>query len=83
MNIDVFWSFEEAVNNIKALKQEYHDVLASFSIYEVKEKAEYIKTLRKEIYKLEISEWKKDKLWEFMNGDVPYSMLLSFRNGQK
>ena len=83
MKIDILWSFTEAVDKIRTLKQEYYDVLASFSIYEVKEETNYKHDVRKKIYSLKFAEWQKDKLWEFMNGDVPYSMLRALGNRQR
>lgn len=83
MKINLLWNFNEAVKNIKTMKQEYYDVLSSFSIYDTKKEVKYKQDTRKQIYSFSFDEWKKDKLWEFMNGDVPYSMLLQLRNGQK
>lgn len=83
MKINLFWDFGEAVEHIRALKREYYRVLASFSIYEIKEEVKYKHDLRSRIYELDIFEWQKDKLWEFMNGDVSYSVLLMLGNRQK
>lgn len=80
--IDTSWNFNEAINNIKAVKDKYIGLLSSFSIYEIKEKRIAICNIRKQIYKLNILEWQKDKLWEFMNGDVPYIILCGLRNRQ-
>lgn len=75
--IDVNWSFSEAVNNIKAIRDKYTGLLSSFSIYEAKQRGVVIHEIRSEIYELKFEEWKKDKLWEFMNGDIPYILLKS------
>jgi len=75
--INASWDFREAVNNIKAIKDKYTSLLSSFSIYECKQKGIMIHEVRKEIYELQFEEWKKDKLWEFMNGDIPYILLKS------
>ena len=81
--IDTSWTFNEAINNIKAIKDEYIGLLSSFSIYDGKQKKAVIHNVRKEIYKLQFEEWKKDKLWEFMNDDIPYIILVGLRNRQK
>lgn len=66
--VDNNWTFEEAVNNIKTLKTQYEKVLASFSYFEFKKELEFKKNVKRSIYNLKMSEWKKDKLWEYMNG---------------
>lgn len=83
MKINLFWDFGEAVANIRALKQEYYRVLASFSIYEIKEEVKYKQELRSKLYELDIFEWQKDKLWEYMNDDITFGMLLMLGNRQK
>jgi len=83
MKINVLWSFGEAVENIKAIKEYYIDLLSSFSIYEGKQKNIAQGEIKRQIYSLGILEWQKDKLWEFMNDDVPYAMLVHLGNRQK
>ena len=83
MKINLLWSFSEAVDNIKAIKEHYVGLLSSFSIYELKQKNIAIGTIRKEIYSLKILEWQKDKLWEYMNDDIPFIMLKALGNRQK
>ena len=43
MNIDSGWKFKELVYNLKTLKHEYDNVLASFLPFDIKEKNNYIK----------------------------------------
>ena len=83
MKINLFWDFGEAVENIKAVKDYYISLLSSFSIYEIKQRNIAQREIRNNIYQLDIFEWQKDKLWEFMNGDVPYSVLKSLGNRQR
>ena len=61
------WTFKEVVNNLKALKEEYKGVLASFSCYEIKERVKFKRNLRNAFYSLNFDEWKKDKIWNYMN----------------
>ena len=68
-------TFKEVVNVLKAIKLEYKRGLLPFSIYEIKEQTYYIYVWRKRIYKLNIVEWKKDLIWEYMNDDVEYEIL--------
>jgi len=83
MKINLLWDFKEAVDNIKAIKEHYVGLLSSFSIYEGKQRNIAQGEIRNQIYSLDILEWQKDKLWEFMNGDVPYSVLKSLGNRQR
>ena len=83
MKINLLWSFSEAVDNIKAIKEHYVGLLSSFSIYEGKQKNIVIKETRNQIYSLDIYEWQKDKLWEYMNDDIPFIMLKALGNRQK
>lgn len=73
------WNYKESLYFIDAIKKHYEDIMLSFSIlggnYKTFEKAYEIK---KGIYSLEFEEWKKDKLWEYINGDVEYIQLWSF-----
>ena len=69
--IDVSWDFKNLVEHIEEVKLEYSRVLASFSIFDGKLKREYIISTRKEIYNLDIFEWQKDRVWEYLNDDKP------------
>lgn len=81
--INSSWTFNEAISNIKAVKDYYMGLLSSFSIYDSKQKRAIIHNIRKEIYQLQFEEWKKDKLWEYMNDDIPYIILVGLRNRQR
>ena len=61
-------SFSDIVDNIETLRLQYEEVLASFSNFEQKQKHEYMRLIKKEIYSLKMLEWKKDKIWEYING---------------
>lgn len=75
--INPMWDFVEVINNIEAIKDTYEGLLSSFSIYEVKQKKAVIQSFRNDVYELKLLEWQKDKLWEYMNGDIPYFILKS------
>lgn len=81
--IDKKWDFKQAVENIKTIRDTYKGLLSSFSIYETRQKKSLIQEVRKEIYELEILEWQKDKLWEFLNDDETILTLQSIVNRQK
>lgn len=75
INIDKNWSFKDIVLNLWTLRGEYYTILASFSYFETHEKVEFIKQLRNDIYSLNFDESKKDKIWDFMNGNEYMSTL--------
>lgn len=69
------WTFEEAVDNVKTLRNKYEEVLASFSYFDLKKEIEFKKNTRNSIYKLNILEWQKDKLWGYINRFEFYYVL--------
>lgn len=66
------WTFRELVKNAKSLKREYVFCLGFFSydytFEELKVKNRIIKETKVKIYSLNMEEWKKDRVWEYMNG---------------
>jgi hypothetical protein len=82
MDVNMKWNYKESLFFITLVKKKYEDIMLSFSVFggnkECFEKAYKIK---KDIYSLDFGEneeWKKDKLWEYMNGDIEYSQLWDF-----
>ena len=60
-------SFKEVVIILKQFKEQYKEKVRSFSYYELHDKVLYIRSIRDSIYKMDFEEWKKDKIWEYMN----------------
>ena len=83
MKVNPMWDFKETINKVTAIKQEYLGVLSLFSCYEIRNKREYIHKVRKEIYSINARDWQKDKIWEYMNDDVDFRVLISLRNRQR
>lgn len=81
--IDVSWDFKKLVEHIEEVKLEYSRVLASFSIFEYRAKREYIISIRKKIYNLDLFEWQKDRVWEYLNDDETLNTLILIANRQK
>lgn len=79
MDVNNEWNYKESLFFIDLIKKKYEDIMLSFSIfggnYEIFEK---VYKLKKDIYSLKFEEWKKDKIWEYINGDIEYSVLWSF-----
>ena len=74
--VDTNWTFKECVKKIRTLKSQYQRVLVSFSfLQDAKKEATFIRQTRNEIYSLPYDEWKRDKLWEYMNDDIEYVVI--------
>ena len=62
-------TFRQFVENCEALKSQYEEVLSPFF------NVQLVRCWKKMIYGLNIEEWKKDRLWEYLNNDVPIELL--------
>lgn len=67
MEINQNWNFKEIVSVLKSLKEQYWEKVRSFSYFDLHEKVVYMRNFRDEIYKLDFEEWKKDKIWDYIN----------------
>lgn len=77
IKIDSSASFKEMILYVKTLKPQFEGILASFSYFEQPDKVKFIKDLRDKIYALNFEEWKKDRLWDYINDFLPYEELIS------
>lgn len=68
LDINPEWNFKETVTHLKTLKIQYNEVLASFSYTTTKEHIDFLKHTRDSFYALKFETWKKDKIWDYMNG---------------
>ena len=73
--VNPFWTYKEAVDNIRALRREYEGVLALFSYDDYKERTKFIRTTRAQFYALKLREWQCDNLWEYMTRCKNYAQL--------
>ena len=73
--IDPSWTYKQTVNKIKELKLQYQEVLCSFSLWETKEWANFIRSTRNKFYALNCLEWQKDIMWNYMNGHIPFYVI--------
>ena len=69
IEINVNWTFKEVVLNIEALKSQYKEFLSPF--FNNKKVVEW----RDKIYALRMEEWRRDRLWEYLNGDIELDVL--------
>lgn len=68
LKINPDWTFKDIVNNLETLKLQYEGVLASFYYFDLHEVVDFKRKIRNAIYELNFQEWKKDKIWNYMNG---------------
>lgn len=60
-----FLTFKEILQNAEALKTRYQGFLSPF--FNVEKIVEW----RDYVYSLPIEEWKSDRVWEYLNDDIP------------
>lgn len=60
-----FLTFKEILQNAEALKTRYQGFLSPF--FNVEKIVEW----RDYVYSLPIEEWKSDRIWEYLNDDIP------------
>ena len=67
--------YSEFLSYLPTLKYRYKRVLASFFLFKHKEKNIFIRDFKKQIYSLKYTAKKKDKIWEYLNDDIPFEVL--------
>ena len=70
--------YKELVLIIEAVKTKYKVFVASFLYFESQKQYECVSNLKKQVYALQFEEWKKDKIWEYLNDYEEYEELLKF-----
>lgn len=72
-------TYKESVLLVDLIKQDYEALTLFFDTSDNrKELLRQKYSIKKQIYSLNFEEWKKDKLWEYINDDVEYSQLWRF-----
>lgn len=77
IQIDSNCSFKNLVIQAKAIKNQYNGILSSFSYFNLHDKVEFERNFRDLIYSLNFEEWKKDRLWDYLNDYMTYEKLIS------
>lgn len=76
------WTYKQSLYYISSIKEEYKGFMTSFCMFgNNKEYFEIMYNLKKDIYSLNFGEhdnWKRDKLWEYLNDDISYIDLWRF-----
>ena len=69
------WSFKETISIIEALKQDYNGALTLFNCFSLHDKVELIRNFKKDIYALKYEEWKKDRVWDYLNDNIEFEIF--------
>lgn len=72
------WTFKQTIENVEVIKSQMGDIIASFWYFDLKKEVDFIRNLKKQIYSLKFEEWKRDKIWEYINGYEYYEELVKF-----
>lgn len=75
LEINKDWTFKDIVDEIWALRDKFDSLLMSFSYFDLHEKVVFLKKTRDAIYALNFEEYKKDKIWNYMNHYEYYTTL--------
>lgn len=67
-------TFKQFVESAKVLKDNFECLLTPF--FRPKE----IRCWKTMIYSLDMVEWKRDKLWCYLNGDIEYEELVKLKD---
>lgn len=79
MDVNKEWNYKESLYFINAVKRKYEDIMLSFSVFNNNKNTDNsLRKIKKDIYSLKFEEWKRDKLWEYLNNDIEYVELCKF-----
>ena len=76
MIINPSWNYSEIIKNIRTLRHDYERVLASFSY--VLDENKFIRETRDSLYAMNLEEFQKDRIWEYMNGYLSSLEIIVF-----
>lgn len=79
LNINPNWNYKETIKNIKTLKYEFQNALASFSYFQLHDKVLFTYEIKTAIYSLNFETWRKDRIWEYLNHDIPMTILQNLK----
>lgn len=77
--IDPNWNYKQILSNLRALRTQYEKSLRSFSYFQLHERVSFNYEIKNAIYSLNFEEWKKDRIWEYLNHDIDYTILQNLK----
>lgn len=77
--VDPNWNYKQILSNLKTLRHDFEDALASFSSFELHKKVLFTYQFKQSIYSLNFETWKKDRIWEYLNHDIAFGILQNFK----
>lgn len=83
IEIDSNLNYSQVLNIIESIKSKYMDILGSFLWHEYKEKNNFMCKIKKQVYSLQFEDFKKGKIWEYLNGFENLNTLLSLDKRNK
>ena len=69
------WTFKDVISVIKALKQDYSGALTLFKCFDIHDKIQLIRQFKRDIYALQFEEWKRDRIWDYLNDNIEYEIF--------
>lgn len=72
------WTFKETLEYIEALKQDYYGALTLFNCFNLKDKIDLVRKFKQDIYALKYEEWKKDRVWDYLNDNIEFEVFNNF-----
>lgn len=72
------WTFKDIIERAQKIKKMYKYILSSFSQHDIKLRNDFLYDLKRKIYELKFEEWKRDKIWSYLND---YDVLLIIQEG--
>lgn len=79
IEINPDWNYKQMLSNLKTLRHDFEDALASFSSFELHNKVLFVYEIKNTIYSLNFETWKKDRIWEYLNHDIDFAILQNFK----
>ena len=77
--VDPNWNYKDTLKNLRALRKSYDESLRSFSYFNLHDKVIFIYSIKQSIYSLPFETWRKDRIWEYMNHDIPLTILQNLK----
>lgn len=77
--IDPNWNYKQTLLHLRALRLSYDNVLRSFSYFNLHDKVLFVYEIKQSIYSLPFETWRKDRIWEYLNHDIPMTILQNLK----